>query len=189
MPRLSDGRHRLRSRSRTDATHTDERSTVVDAGPDDLWQVIVGIGGDRGWYSVPYAWSARGALDRLVGGIGLRRCRRDPDRLRVGDALDFWRVEEVRAGELLRLRAEMRLPGPTWLELGAGTDDAGRTVYRQRITFRPSGVPGRLYWWSVAPLHGIVFGTMVRNIALAARARRDRPGHPDEGEQEQHRPA
>jgi uncharacterized protein YbjT (DUF2867 family) len=161
--------------------YTDEKTRVVNADKDDLWQVIVGIGGDRGWYSFPLGWSARGLLDRLVGGVGLRRGRRDPDRLYVGEALDFWRVEELCPDELLRLRAEMRVPGLAWLELRVETDDAGGTVYRQRALFQPHGLPGHLYWWSVWPFHGFVFGAMARNIAGAAENRRTAREQADQG--------
>ena len=106
-----------------------------------------GIGGDNGWYSLPLAWAVRGWLDRLVGGVGLRRGRRDAGRLRVGDSLDFWRVEEVVPGRLLRLRAEMRLPGLAWLELTVGHDAQGRTLYGQRALFHPHGLTGHAYWW------------------------------------------
>ncbi|WP_031084344.1 SDR family oxidoreductase, partial [Streptomyces sp. NRRL WC-3549] len=97
--------------------YTDVRERDVDAPPEALWRVVEGIGGDHGWYSFPPAWAVRGWLDRLVGGVGLRRGRRDAERLRVGDSLDFWRVEEIEPGRLLRLRAEMRLPGLAWLEM------------------------------------------------------------------------
>jgi uncharacterized protein YbjT (DUF2867 family) len=152
--------------------YTDEKTRVVDAGADDLWSVIVGIGGERGWYSFPLGWAVRGLLDRLVGGVGLRRGRRDPDRLSVGEAPDFWRVEELCPDELLRLRAEMRVPGQAWLELRVDTGEDGRTVYRQRALFHPRGLPGHLYWWAVWPFHGLVFGSMARNIAAAAEQRR-----------------
>ena len=148
--------------------YTDCRERTVDASPEALWQVIEGIGGDNGWDSFPLAWAIRGRLDRLVGGVGLRRGRRDAARLRVGDSLDFWRVEEIEPGRLLRLRAEMRLPGLAWLEMYAGTDEAGRTRYRQRALFHPRGLLGQVYWWSVSPFHALVFGGMARNIALAA---------------------
>jgi len=148
--------------------YTDERERVVDASPGALWRVVEGIGGQRGWYSFPLAWRARGVLDRLSGGPGLRRGRRDPDDVHVGDALDFWRVEAVEEGRLLRLRAEMRLPGLAWLELHVGRDRAGRTVFRQKATFYPHGLAGRVYWWSVWPFHGVIFGEMQRNIARAA---------------------
>ncbi|MEV6881835.1 MULTISPECIES: SDR family oxidoreductase [unclassified Streptomyces] len=157
--------------------YTDHRTLTVDAPPDALWRVIEGIGGDNGWYSFPLAWAVRGRLDRLVGGVGLRRGRRDAARLRVGDSLDFWRVEEIVPGRLLRLRAEMRLPGLAWLEMYAETDDAGRTRYRQRALFHPHGLAGHAYWWSVWPFHSVVFGGMARNIARAA-VRASRPSHP-----------
>ncbi|WP_330177426.1 SDR family oxidoreductase [Streptomyces sp. NBC_01498] len=148
--------------------YTDLRELTVDASPDALWRVIEGIGGDNGWYSFPLAWAVRGWLDRLVGGVGLRRGRRDAARLRVGDSLDFWRVEEIETGRLLRLRAEMRLPGLAWLEMRVERDQRGRTHYRQRAVFHPRGLLGHAYWWSVAPFHSGVFGGMARNIAKAA---------------------
>lgn len=154
---------------------TDKRAQVVDASPEALWRVIEGIGGENGWYSLPLAWNVRGWLDRLSGGVGLRRGRRDAARLRVGDSLDFWRVEEIEPGKLLRLRAEMRLPGLAWLELRSGRDRQGRTVYLQRALFHPHGLAGHTYWAGVAPFHGLVFGGMARNIAKAA-AREGRGG-------------
>lgn len=153
--------------------YTDHRARRVDASPEALWRVIEGIGGEHGWYSFPLAWSVRGGLDRLFGGVGLRRGRRDPHRLRVGDSLDFWRVEEIEPLRGLRLRAEMRLPGLAWLELRIGRDAQGRTVYAQRAVFHPHGLAGHAYWWAVAPFHGVVFGGMARNIARAAERSAD----------------
>lgn len=155
--------------------YVDERHRTVDATPERLWRVIEGIGGDNGWYSLPVAWRLRGFLDRLMGGVGLRRGRRDPHRLRIGDALDFWRVEEVVPGSLLRLRAEMRLPGLAWLELTC-QEDKGRTVYGQRAIFHPHGLLGHLYWRTITPLHGLIFGRMPGNIARAAARRPGRTG-------------
>ncbi len=152
----------------------DERTRETTAAPDAVWRAVEGIGGERGWYSFPLAWQVRGLLDRAVGGVGLRRGRRNPDRLYVGDALDFWRVEEVEPGRLLRLRAEMRLPGLAWLEFHVEHDDSadggrgGPTVLRQRATFAPRGLAGHAYWWSIVVFHGIVFGNMVKGIAGAA---------------------
>ncbi|WP_376770909.1 SDR family oxidoreductase [Streptomyces lonarensis] len=159
--------------------YTDRRSRQVDAPPEALWRVIESIGGDNGWYSFPLAWAVRGGLDRLMGGVGLRRGRRDAQRLRVGDTLDFWRVEEIEHGRLLRLRAEMRLPGLAWLELRADTappeegapPGEGATEYSQRALFHPHGLLGHLYWWSISPFHAVVFGGMARNIARAAEHR------------------
>ncbi|MFF7853332.1 DUF2867 domain-containing protein [Streptomyces sp. NPDC007904] len=153
--------------------YIDRRELTVNASRASLWRVVEGIGGENGWYSFPLAWAVRGRLDRLVGGVGLRRGRRDAARLRAGDSLDFWRVEEIEPNRLLRLRAEMRLPGLAWLEMYAETDDAGRTRYRQRALFHPHGLLGHLYWWAVSPFHAVVFGGMARNIARAAAAEPD----------------
>lgn len=146
----------------------DEREREVDASPGALWSIIEGIGGDNGWYSFRFGWRVRGWIDRISGGPGLRRGRRDPRDLLVGDSLDFWRVEEIEAGRFLRLRAEMRLPGLAWLELSVGSTDSDTTTFRQRALFHPRGLLGNLYWWSVWPLHGLIFGSMQRNIAKAA---------------------
>jgi uncharacterized protein YbjT (DUF2867 family) len=150
--------------------YVDDRSTLVRSSPRTLWRVVEGIGGENGWYSWPLAWWIRGWVDRACGGPGLARGRRDPRRLRVGDAVDWWRVEDVADGRLLRLRAEMRLPGLAWLELSVCQDPVGRTLFRQRALFHPRGLLGHLYWAAVTPFHGVVFGGMQRNIALAAAA-------------------
>ncbi|HUZ34835.1 MAG TPA: SDR family oxidoreductase [Streptosporangiaceae bacterium] len=154
--------------------YRDLREQPADASAGALWRVIEGIGGEHGWYSFPLAWAARGWLDRAVGGVGLRRGRRDPDHLRAGDALDFWRVEAVEPGHLLRLRAEMKLPGLAWLELSVHQSD-GQTFYQQRALFHPRGLAGHLYWHALLPLHAVVFGGMARNIAQAAERSRALP--------------
>ena len=148
--------------------YEDHRRRQVDASPEALWRVIEGIGGDHGWYSFPLAWRVRGLADRLVGGVGLRRGRRDAQRVYVGETIDFWRVEEREPGALLRLRAEMRLPGLAWLELAVEPAGDARSTYVQRALFHPRGLLGHAYWWAVAPFHGFVFGGMARNIAAAA---------------------
>ena len=149
--------------------YVDERTGTVRSSQAALWRVIEGIGGETGWYSLPAAWAVRGLFDRLAGGAGIRRGRRDPARLVVGDALDFWRVEAITPGSLLRLRAEMKLPGLAWLELMAGRDSRGRTTYTQRAIFQPHGLAGHAYWLSIAPFHGVVFGGMLHNITAAAQ--------------------
>ncbi|MGW3493587.1 SDR family oxidoreductase [Streptomyces sp. NPDC001020] len=159
--------------------YTDERVREADVAPDALWEVIEGIGGENGWYSFPLAWAVRGWLDRLIGGVGLRRGRRDARRLRVGDSLDFWRVEEIERGRLLRLRAEMRLPGPAWLEMRVDDNQKAPVRYRQRALFHPRGLLGHVYWWSVSPFHAVVFGGMARNIVrAAARTQKERTARP-----------
>ncbi len=120
--------------------YVDERSRRVDAPAGVLWGVIEGIGGTSGWYSWSWAWTVRGWIDRLFGGPGLRRGRRSPTDLRLGDALDFWRVEDIVDGELLRLRAEMRVPGRAWLDLGIIHDDDDGTLFHQRAVFAPKGL-------------------------------------------------
>lgn len=149
--------------------YVDERERVVDSTPQQLWHVIEGIGGEHGWYSWRFGWWSRGLLDRFVGGPGLRRGRRDPSNLIIGDALDWWRVEDLEEGHLLRLRAEMKLPGLAWLELIVDKDPHGRTLFRQRALFHPLGPAGGLYWTLIKPFHGLVFGGMQRNIAKVAK--------------------
>jgi hypothetical protein len=139
----------------------------VHASPEALWRVIISIGGETGWRSLPLAWTARGWLDRLIGGTGLQRGRRVPHELYVGEALDSWRVEAIEPGRMLRLRAEVRLPGQAWLEMIVGDSPVG-CVYRQRAVFLPRGLSGPLYWQSISPFHAIVFGGMARNIARIA---------------------
>lgn len=154
---------------------SDVRTARTAAPPSAVFTAITSIGGDRGWPSFRLLWEVRGLLDRLIGGIGLRRGRRHPSRLRVGDALDFWRVEEVRApdaqqGGLLRLRAEMIVPGAAWLEFRVTPERAGGSVLTQRALFAPKGLLGRLYWLAMAPFHPAIFATMVRSLARQAEA-------------------
>jgi uncharacterized protein YbjT (DUF2867 family) len=133
-----------------------------------VWEVIAGLGGDTGWYTVPGAWALRGALDRLLGGVGARRTH--PERLEPGAALDWWRIEEVDPGRTLRLRAETRLPGTARLELRAEPTGPGRSRYVQRITFAPRGRVGRAYWYAQLPAHDFLFAVTARTVAgVAAR--------------------
>ncbi|MCR3720300.1 MULTISPECIES: SDR family oxidoreductase [Prauserella salsuginis group] len=149
--------------------YRDVRERRTDATPEQLWEVVEAIGGEHGWYSFPLAWSVRGWADRIAGGVGLRRGRRDPHELHLGEALDWWRVEAIERPHLLRLRAEMKLPGRAWLELAVEPDGDGAR-YRQRALFEPHGLAGQLYWRAISPFHDIVFGGMARNITGAANA-------------------
>jgi uncharacterized protein YbjT (DUF2867 family) len=150
---------------------TDVRTVEVAAPPAEVYAAVARVGGDRGWYSGELLWKLRGMLDRIAGGPGLRRGRRDPDHLAVGEPLDFWRVADLEPGRRVCLHAEMLLPGEAWLEwevrpLGEGT----RLV--QTARFRPRGLLGRLYWYAVAPFHQFVFPGLVQGIARDARTHR-----------------
>jgi hypothetical protein len=145
----------------------DSQEARTDASPAAVYSTVTGIGGQRGWYVTPILWQLRGWADKLVGGVGMRRGRRHPDHLRVGDALDFWRVEAVEPDRLVRLRAEMRLPGEAWLEWDIAPDGEGSRL-TQRAIFFPRGLVGRLYWYALLPFHGLIFGRMAQRIASAA---------------------
>lgn len=129
-----------------------------------VWARIEAIGGDNGYSTATWAWELRGLVDKVFGGVGLRRGRRDPNLLQVGDALDFWRVEAVERLKVLRLRAEMKMPGLAWLEFTVEKEGSGCKV-TQTATYAPRGLLGHLYWWSVWPMHGIVFPSMVKKMA------------------------
>lgn len=145
----------------------DARQIRLAISPQQAFDPIQRIGGATGWYSFRGLWTVRGFLDTLVGGVGVRRGRRHPENLRAGDALDFWRVEAIQPGRLLRLRAEMRLPGRAWLEFRVEPWESG-SVIRQVATFEPSGPLGWLYWWVLSPFHQLVFPTMLRRIGREA---------------------
>jgi uncharacterized protein YbjT (DUF2867 family) len=154
----------------------ERRQALVDATPDEVFRVVLTIGGRRGYRAWDWAWGLRGAADRLVGGVGLRRGRRDPADLRVGDALDFWRVEAVEPGRLLRLRAEMKVPGAAWLQFEALPHERGTRLV-QTAYFAPRGLPGLAYWYALLPVHSRIFSGMI--AALAAEA--GRPASPAGG--------
>lgn len=148
----------------------DSRSARVAARPEAAFWPIQTIGGDTGWYEGNFLWRVRGALDVLMGGPGLRRGRRDPVALQVGDAVDFWRVEAYEPSSLLRLQAEMRMPGRAWLQFEVRQDGEGSEVTQTAI-FDPSGLRGLAYWYALWPAHGYIFGGMLREIASAASRR------------------
>ena len=148
----------------------DSRRLAVAAPPAAVFAVVRRIGGDRGWYHGNVLWRLRGFLDLLVGGAGMRRGRRDPEHLRLGDTVDWWRVEAIEEGRLLRLAAEMRLPGRAWLQFEVDSDGASGSTLRQTALFDPKGVGGRLYWYALWPVHQYVFAGMLRAMARAAQA-------------------
>jgi hypothetical protein len=146
----------------------DRRRVAVDAPADALFQQVQQIGGDAGWYYGSWLWRIRGAMDRALGGVGLRRGRRDPVRIRIGDAIDFWRVEDFVPGRRLLLRAEMKTPGEALLEFTVQPRDDGRSELTQTAYFQPLPFWGRLYWYGIYPVHVAVFRGMARNLARAA---------------------
>lgn len=168
--RFSDEAHAERSSFggvRVGSRLVDARTTTVRHPPSVAFTPIRRIGGETGWYRAAFLWRVRGLLDVLAGGPGLRRGRRDPDSLRIGDTLDFWRVEAFEPDRLLRLRAEMRVPGRAWLqfEVEPGPDATSRVT--QTALFEPVGVFGLVYWYGLWPFHHFIFGGMLRNLALA----------------------
>lgn len=152
----------------------DSRSTPVKAPTSAVFAAVERIGGTTGWYYANWLWTLRGWLDLVAGGVGMRRGRRDPEHLRPGDALDCWRVESVDHNQRLRLYAEMNLPGRAWLEFEITPREGGAEL-RQTATFDPLGLAGIAYWYSVWPLHQVVFGGMLRGIARAAEANSHQP--------------
>jgi len=158
----------------------DSRTVTLPIPTEQAFAPVERIGGKTGWYYGNTLWRLRGFMDLLVGGAGLRRGRRDPEHPHVGEALDFWRVEDYEPGRKLLLQAEMKVPGRAWLEFEAVKEDSG-TVLRQTATFDPHGLAGRLYWYLLYPLHQLVFAGMLRNIAKTAMSTVAQP--------EQHPPA
>ncbi len=144
----------------------DSRTRQVSAGIQQTFDPIRRLGGETGWYYGNWLWKVRGFIDLLIGGVGVRRGRRNPNQLRVGDALDFWRVEKFEDHKLLRLVAEMKVPGRAWLEFEVTHEDGISTV-RQTAIFDPIGLFGLAYWYALYPLHQLVFAGMLRNICRA----------------------
>jgi hypothetical protein len=147
----------------------ERRQVLVYADVNSVFRAFTGIGGKRGWLYMNWAWRVRGALDRACGGVGLRRGRRDADNLRIGVALDFWRVEAIEPGRLLLLRAEMKVPGKAWLQFEVETQEGNaRSLLTQTAYFAPKGLWGFGYWYLLYPIHGLIFRGMIRQIASRA---------------------
>jgi uncharacterized protein YbjT (DUF2867 family) len=146
------------------------QSVHVAASPERTFDAVARLGGEHGWLAWNSLWRVRGFVDRLVGGPGLRRGRRDPDALLPGEAVDFWRVEQVEAPRLLRLRAEMRVPGQAWLQFLLVPEGNGTRLIQSAL-FAPRGLFGLLYWYAMYPAHRLIFPEMVRAIARTARDR------------------
>ncbi len=148
----------------------DKRCARVSNSPEDAFAPIRRIGGDTGWYFGNWLWRVRGFIDLLVGGVGVRRGRRDPSEMAVGDAVDWWRVERYEPGRLVRLYSEMKLPGRAWLQFELTPADDGRgSVIHQTAEFDPVGLGGLVYWYALWPAHAAVFRGMIRGITKAVR--------------------
>jgi uncharacterized protein YbjT (DUF2867 family) len=165
--RSSGGATSSRADARFPGKLVDRRQIHVAVDADRAFVPIARIGGERGWYFGTWLWRLRGAVDLLMGGVGMRRGRRDPDAPAVGDTLDFWRVEAYEPNRRLRLAAEMKVPGRAWLEFEVWPEGAGALVY-QTAVFEPTGLFGLLYWYALLPVHAVIFGGMLRNIAQRA---------------------
>lgn len=150
----------------------ERRRQAVAAAPARVYDVFSRLGGERGWLYADWLWRLRGAIDRALGGVGLRRGRRSQIDIRPGDAIDFWRVEAVEPGSYLRLRAEMRLPGQSWLEFKAEprTEDNESSLLSQTVYYAPKGLAGLLVWYLLYPFHNPVFSGMIRAIANHAES-------------------
>ena len=149
----------------TEGMIIERRQQMVAAAPEQVYRSFARLGGERGWLYLDWTWQLRGMVDRLFGGVGMRRGRRDPEDLRVGDPLDFWRVEMVEPGRLIRLRAEMKVPGRAWLEFKAEPPAGGQTMLTQTAFFEPKGLLGLLYWYALYPIHALIFSGLIRRVA------------------------
>ena len=144
------------------------RQMLLDLKPETVFRSYSGIGGERGWLYMDWAWGMRGWIDKAIGGVGIRRGRRHPDEVRTGEALDFWRVEEVEPNRLLRLRAEMKLPGKAWLEFKS-EPQVDKTLFTVTAYFAPRGLFGFLYWYAMWLPHRFIFDGLTRRLASRAR--------------------
>lgn len=149
----------------------ERRQRVVEAPPATVYAEFAALGGRKGWLACNRLWRLRGLADRLMGGVGFRRGRRHPTDMRVGDAVDFWRVEAVEPGHLVRLRAEMKVPGRAWLQFEAESLGVSRTRLVQTAFFAPKGLFGLVYWYLLYPVHGFIFSRLIRALAQGAAAR------------------
>lgn len=148
--------------------YKDRRQITTDASSEDTFQVICCFGGEEGWFYGNWLWVLRGFLDRLFGGAGLRRGRRCPIKLRTGDVLGFWRVEELTDNRLLRLRSEMKMKSQAWLQYEVEEQEDGNVLITQTALFQPGGMLGHMYWWAIWPIHELTFRGMLRTIARKA---------------------
>ena len=146
----------------------ERRQILLDLKPESVFRAYSGIGGERGWLYMDWSWAMRGWMDKAIGGVGLRRGRRHPDEIHIGESLDFWRVENVEKNRLMLLRAEMKLPGKAWLQFES-TPDENKTLLTVTAYFAPHGISGFLYWYAMWPFHKFIFDGLARQLASRAR--------------------
>ncbi|MFN2195916.1 MAG: SDR family oxidoreductase [Anaerolineales bacterium] len=146
----------------------ERRVLETHASPEEIYRTFTGLGGETGWLYMDWAWRVRGMFDRLVGGVGFRRGRRDPEDLRVGDALDFWRVENLDKDRKMLLRAEMKLPGRAWLQFEVSPSGPHTSRLAQTAFFAPKGLGGLLYWYGLYPIHALIFSGLISKVAQRA---------------------
>jgi uncharacterized protein YbjT (DUF2867 family) len=166
---VSQGDNRPFTLTITEGMMIERRRLFLELPPAPVFKSYTGLGGDRGWLYLNWTWQFRGWMDKLVGGVGLRRGRRHPDEIRVGEALDFWRVEAVEPDRLLRLQAEMKVPGKAWLEFQSVQQPDGKTLLTQAAYFAPRGLSGFLYWYLLYPIHSFIFSGLIRKVAGRAQ--------------------
>jgi uncharacterized protein YbjT (DUF2867 family) len=147
----------------------ERRTLLLDLPPDAVFRAYTGLGGTRGWLYMDWAWALRGWMDKAIGGVGIRRGRRHPDDLRAGESLDFWRVEAVEQSRMMRLRAEMKVPGKAWLQFESAPQGDGRTLFSETAYFAPRGFWGFVYWYAMWPFHALLFDGLIRQLAARAK--------------------
>jgi uncharacterized protein YbjT (DUF2867 family) len=166
---VTQGDNRPYTLTTTEGMMLERRRITLDLPPAPVFCAFTGLGGERGWLYLNWTWQVRGWIDKLVGGVGLRRGRRHPQDIRVGEALDFWRVEAVEPDRLMRLRAEMKVPGKAWLEFQSIPQPDGSTLLTQSAYFAARGIAGFLYWYLLYPIHGFIFSGLIRKVADRAQ--------------------
>ncbi|HEX7406993.1 MAG TPA: SDR family oxidoreductase [Candidatus Binatia bacterium] len=161
LPSMGGASHRT---FRAEGIICDVRETIIDAPPDRVFELIENVGGTNGWFYAGFLWSARGWVDQLIGGVGMKRGRPRASGIQTGDAVDFWRVERAEAPSTVLLRAEMKLPGEAWLQFNLASQPQGRTLLRCCAWFQPRGLAGEIYWCGLYPVHAMIFAGMLREI-------------------------
>ncbi len=152
-----------------DGLFVERRQVLLDLPAEAVFRAYTGIGGERGWMYMDWSWTLRGWMDKAIGGVGLRRGRRHPDEILTGESLDFWRVELVEPNRIMRLRAEMKVPGKAWLEFISEPQADGKTLFTVCAYFEAFGVPGFLYWYAMWPFHKFIFDGLTKQLASRAR--------------------